>query len=130
MLAFFGWDTDAVVQQPSSSTSLLLLAPGLVAAYLLRPGEHAIARKLLRAARFFLIASTAMAFTAAATLIALYPGPAAPGVELHASDALECSLRGLAIGAGTFLVLLTISFVLPLPRSIDAGDPSAPAGET
>src|SRR5581483_2034278 len=41
-LGVFWRDADAV-SRSSSATSLLLLAPGLVAAYLARPGEHALA---------------------------------------------------------------------------------------
>jgi hypothetical protein len=128
MLTFFGVVTDAIVQQPSSSTSLLLLAPGLVAAYLLRPGEHAMARKLLGVARLLLILEAAMAFAAAATMIALYPEVASAEEVPQASSALEWSLRGLAIGAGALLLLLTASLVLPRARRSDRGDRHDPPG--
>jgi hypothetical protein len=125
MLTFFGLVTNSVVRQPSSSSSLLLLAPGLVAAYLLRPGEHAMARQLLRAPRLFLILATAMAFAAAATLIALYPeAPKAgkDGATPHASHALVSSLRGLAAAAAACLLLLMISLIFPRARKTDRGD--------
>jgi hypothetical protein len=147
MLGFFGLVTDAVVRQPSSASSLLLIAPGLVAAYLLRPGEHAMARKLLSAPRVFLVLGAAMAFAAAAVLVALYPEapttitttttssstPAhassavvTPGAPPHASNALEWSLRGLAIAGATVLLLLAISLIFPLPGHTDKGNRPAP----
>jgi hypothetical protein len=123
MLSFFGVVTDSVVRQPSSASSLLLLAPGLVAAYLLRPGEHAMARKLLRAPRFFLIMSTAMTFAAAAVLVALYPETPKAGEVPKASSDLEWSLRGLAIAAVVWLACLTVSFILPRRRKTDRRQP-------
>jgi hypothetical protein len=122
MLTFFALVTDPLVRQPSSSSSLLLLAPGRVAAYLLRPGEHAMARKLLRAPRLFLILEAAMTFAAAAVLIALYPPTPTPGTTPHASDALKWTLRGLAICAVVWLVLLTVSLIAPRARKTDRHD--------
>jgi hypothetical protein len=122
MLTFFGLVTDPLIRQPSSSSSLLLLAPGLVAAYLLRPGEHAMARKLLRAPRLFLILEAAMTFAAAAVLVALYPPTPKPGITPHASGALKWTLRGLAISSIVWLVLLTVSLILPRARKTDRDD--------
>ena len=121
MLAFFGLVTDPLVRQPSSASSLLLIAPGLVAAYLLRPGEHAMARKLLSAPRLFLVLGAAMTFAAAAVLIALYPEASFVGSQPRASNDLEWSLRGLAGGSAVALLLLTASVILPRAGRTDRG---------
>jgi hypothetical protein len=134
-LAVFGVATRHIVSQPSAASSLLLLAPGLVAAYLLRPGEHAMARRLLVTPRLLLIISAAITFAAAAVLIALYPevpvvhcpGSALPKcLELqaraskpHPSGDLVSSLRGLAGGAAAIFLLLAVSVIIPRPRSND-----------
>jgi hypothetical protein len=122
MMTLFDLDTDAVVRQPSSASSLLLLAPGLVAAYLLRPGEHAMARRLLRAARLFLIVASATTFAAAAVLVSLYPETKPNGPPPTASDELQGALCGLAIGAAVSLVLLIVSLLFPRARKRDRGD--------
>jgi hypothetical protein len=76
VLGFFALATDEIARQPSSASSLLLLAPVLITAYLLRPGEHAMARQLLVWPRFFLMGSAALSFVAAAAVIALLPANA------------------------------------------------------
>lgn len=74
-LVLFGYwrAADTLVNQSNAGTALLLLAPALAAGYLIRPGEHAIVRKLLSVPRGVLALSTALTFLAAAALFVLGP---------------------------------------------------------
>ena len=69
------WRVTGRAVNAGSSTSIaaLLLAPGLVAAYLARPGEHAIVRRLLVFPRVVLALSGGLTLVAAAALQILGP---------------------------------------------------------
>jgi hypothetical protein len=136
VLSFFALATHAIVQQPSTASSLLSLAPGVIAAFLVRPGEHLLARKLNVWPRFFLIGSAAMSFAAAACLIALLPS--APPTHIHrvtaafsislpssvpVPEGLQWTLRCLALGAIACLALLLVSVAFPRAQRQDQGVP-------
>ena len=60
---------ERIVTDLDPGTAVLALAPGLVATYLVRPGEHALARNLLRWPRIMLGFSGLLALAAAACIV-------------------------------------------------------------
>ena len=73
--------SDEIARQ-TSSASVLLLVPGLLAAYIVRPGEHLLARKLRRSWRWLLTVDGVLALISAAAFVAYAPGPNAEGTEI------------------------------------------------
>jgi hypothetical protein len=59
--------------QSNAAASMLLLAPALAAAFLIRGGEHAMARLLLRPTRLVLAIDALLPFAAAIVLLAFTP---------------------------------------------------------
>jgi hypothetical protein len=78
VLAVALWQIDRVEaasqQRADAAVALLLVAPSLVAAYLVRPGEHAIASRLLRPTRYAIAASGSLSYVAAALLVLDWSG--------------------------------------------------------
>ena len=123
------WRVTGRAVNAGSSTSIaaLLLAPGLVAAYLARPGEHAIVRRLLVFPRVVLALSGGLTLVAAAALqilgpqsspthIALSPdGFDLQPVHLVPPDRLVTTLGVLAALAVVLLILLAAGWVFPRP---------------
>jgi hypothetical protein len=60
---------SAAIERSDAAITLLLVAPSLVIAYLVRPDEHAIASRLLRPIRFGLLGVACLSYIGAATLI-------------------------------------------------------------
>jgi hypothetical protein len=73
LLALGFWRFSLVSARAEASAPLLLLAPGLLAAYLLRPGEHALASALLLGVRAMVLLSGFCA-VAATTLLLIGSG--------------------------------------------------------
>ena len=96
-----------ISENVEAATTLLLLVPGVLAAYLVRPGEHALAGALLLGTRVMLLAAACCSVIAGALLVA----------KLELNDLERCwvILRDVAIGAG-FVVLLAC--VLPFSGRI------------
>jgi hypothetical protein len=121
---------DRLVTQPATAGSLLLIAPGLVAAYLARPGEHALARKLLVWPRAALALSAVLAFCAAVVLLLLgptevtlvrLPRPLAGGtVDVAAvkaaSETIRRALEAIAAASGLASIFLLLSLGWPRPQ--------------
>ncbi len=99
MLWLFFLRADSIAGQ-TTSASILLLAPGLLAAYIVRPGEHLLARKLRRPWRWLLTFDGILALLAAAAFVAFSPGsnvkdPDAP--EVLSLVWLLCAILASAI---------------------------------
>jgi hypothetical protein len=109
----------------------LLILPTIVAAYIVRPGEHVLTARMLRAARYFLVANTMLAVVGALVFATTPTHGSSPGVDLggFVSNLLSCfasqdsPANGLAARWG-FLAILSafftvgflISNILPRPH--------------
>jgi hypothetical protein len=60
---------EAMAQRADAAVALLLVAPSLLAAYLIRPGEHAIASRLLRPIRYAIAVAGSLSYVGAASLV-------------------------------------------------------------
>ncbi len=74
LVLLLGWKEmdrleTAVQGQADAAIALLLVAPSLIAAYLVRPGEHAIASRLLRPVRYAVASSGLLAYLAGGCLV-------------------------------------------------------------
>jgi hypothetical protein len=126
VLLFLYWlRADTLVNQSSSATSLLLLAPALIVALMARPGEHAMARALMIFRRALLAASAFLALGAAVALVAFAPSPpkpkaktpsavaAAANERLHAPRGLKRILEVEAFLSVAATIALATAFYLP-----------------
>lgn len=118
LFAYWTW-IDTLMQHSSSAIAFLGLAPGLVAAYLGRPGEHALARNLLLFARLQLAIGALLVFTAAGFILAWGPSDATTAVLLPLG--IRLSFVGapvvpsrLRIALGVLFGLGALNFVLLL----------------
>jgi hypothetical protein len=66
---------DQIVGEVEATATLLLLIPGLLAAYILRPGEHALVTSLLSGVRLIVLLVGAAAVVAASLLVAQVSRP-------------------------------------------------------
>jgi hypothetical protein len=119
LLAAYWCGADEIAGESDTAAALLLLVPASVAGFLVRPGEHAMARHLLRGPRL-LTALVAFIALAGAGLVLLVPeqqvtlsAGADIVPEVHADEALVKWLLRLAIMAAALAVALTVSAVLP-----------------
>jgi hypothetical protein len=60
---------NRIAENPTAAPALLLSLPGLIAAYVSRPGAHPFTARILRLARWFVIASGFLAYAAAAWVV-------------------------------------------------------------
>jgi hypothetical protein len=118
VMAFYFLFDDAIVDLQTSAATLLLLVPGLLVAYAIRPGEHEIARSLYKGARILLGISGVVAFAAAAALLALGPTPGPQGGDLDSPACLSLAWGLLALAAVVMAAGLIISLLRP-PRGTD-----------
>jgi hypothetical protein len=72
-LLAYAADISHIVQQGDTTLSLLPLAPSLAAVYLIRSGEHPVARKLLAFTRALLAISAVLPLCAVGAVAALGP---------------------------------------------------------
>lgn len=131
VLTLYWRAADSLVTQSSSANALLLISPGLVAAYLARPGEHALVRKLLVFPRSVLVLAAASVFSAAAAVLAFggttisdaLTVETTPGTikqvpaQVVASDNLETALVIALIVGVIAAITLTLSRLLPRPKT-------------
>jgi hypothetical protein len=101
------WQMDrveaAVQQRADAAVALLLVAPSLLAAYLVRPGEHAIASRLLRPTRYAIAATGGLSYAAASLLVLGWSGN-------------DLRLAWCVIAACSVLIALAITVVVALTR--------------
>ena len=76
LLAVYAARAQEIIGQSDTGAAILLLVPALLAGFLVRPGEHAMARVLLRAPRFMTTVLGILPLVAVAGLVAA-PGPEA-----------------------------------------------------
>lgn len=74
MLGVYAARAEEIVGQSDTGAAILLLVPALLAGFLVRPGEHEMARVLLRAPRFMTTALGILPLVAAGALVAA-PNP-------------------------------------------------------
>jgi hypothetical protein len=89
---------------PGTAATLLLALLGVVATYLIRPGEHPLATRLLRAARDLIMADVAVVLFAVGDLL-LHSGKKVPSPYWD----------GLTSFSGLVWLVLTASLLLPWP---------------
>jgi hypothetical protein len=101
---------DVVDTSPTGVSTLLLLFPGLIAAYIARPGRHPFTTRLLFLARNTLLILSAMPYVAAAAL-ALVPREEGNLVD----ERFKPWWLGAAIVASACTALLILACLLPQP---------------
>ena len=113
-----------------ATTALLLLLPTILAAYVVRPGEHAITGKTLRFARLALTIDGALPFIAAARLLT-YSDTTVKHVTrrvgahlVHTSIVVPSNPHGLQVlwivlasVSAVFALLFCLSYYLPRPHA-------------
>ncbi len=102
---------DAISNRADAAVALLLLAPSWLAAYLIRPHEHAIASHLLRPMRYLLALAAALSYVAAALLVLNFKG-----------QALRNVWTGLAGAAGTIAMTVTVVIAITARDLKDAAE--------
>jgi hypothetical protein len=139
-----------------AAAAALLLAPALLAAYLLRPGEHAITAKMLQWARAALLIDAVLPGIAVFFIITGHvathyrgtinghltsSGTASPGtVQVTMNLMQRASAESLSVARGVWLalaiastvvfVLFIISNILPMPHGETIYRPKSAAGRT
>lgn len=97
-------DVEAAIEaRADAAVALLLVAPSVLAASLVRPGEHAIASRLLRPTRYAVALAGCLSYVAAALLVL--------GVR---GDDLRTAWTGLSLVTG--LIAAAITLVVCLTR--------------
>jgi hypothetical protein len=132
LIGYWRFADRAINGASTAGIAALLLAPGLVAAYLARPGEHAIVRRLLVFPRVVMATSAALTLIAAAMLQILVPRTK-PTVITKVHDhfeqltprytpsvGLKTGLGVLALISLVLFVLLLMSRILPRPGKPEA----------
>ena len=116
----------------SSAVTVLLLLPTILAAFIARPGEHAMTANMLRVLRLLLVADGGLSFIAAIVLLRTRANPTPH--DLH--DLIDW-LNWLARGSLVFVVLFLLSNVFPQPHDVwiyslgaETEDTDAPTGRT
>jgi hypothetical protein len=140
LLAFAIWP-ERLVTRTSGAASLLLIGPGLVAAFLIRGGEHAMARLLFRFPRALLAMAAIVVAAAAVVVVALAPATSQMWITTTGGERLLITQSadpssGLRIVlwllAGVSLVLwlgMVLSWVFPRPRSHPEGGARPPGAQ-
>lgn len=107
VLAVGRWQIErveaAIQQRADAAVALLLVAPSLLAAYLVRPGEHAIASRLLRPIRYAIAGAGSLSYVAAALLVLGWTG-----------DRLR--IAWLVLAAMSVAIAVAVSAVVGLTR--------------
>ena len=96
---------DGLARNADAGSALLLAVPGVLAGYLLRPGEHRLVSKLFGGLRAMVALSALCALTAAGSVVI-----GLDGELLRLVWAVMCAL------SWTSTLLIALAFVLPLSR--------------
>lgn len=94
----------------ASAIALLLLIPSFLAGYIARPGEHALASRMLRSTRVALIANAALPFAAALHLLTVSK------YDPVRDKTLAGTWMWLAISSYVFVVWFAICNYVPRPH--------------
>lgn len=103
-------DSIGLSQLSNTAIALLLLIPSFLAGYIARPGEHAIASRMLRATRAALIVDAALPFAAGVRLLTVSAHDPDP------SATLVGTWSWLALVSYLFVIWFAICNVLPRPH--------------
>ena len=95
----------------SAAVTALLILPTLLAAYIAKPGEHAITGKILRLLRLVLVLDGGLPFVAAILIV-----KTSPNATNHDIYVLEVWLYVLAGISVAFIIVFFISNLLPQPH--------------
>ncbi len=108
--------------QSESATATLLLLPAILAAYIARPGEHAITARMLRWARYALMFDGMLPLVAVFFLVTTAPHETSPGriaEDFRLGDLTlgTPSLLWLCLAAFSiiFIILFTLTNTIPMP---------------
>ena len=96
----------------SGPITALVLLPTVVAAYMVRPGEHALTGRMLRLLRILLTIDGGLPFVAAVLLLKARADANLPKL-LVSAHGLSRDLYWLVVGGAALLLAFTISNVLP-----------------
>lgn len=99
-------------ETPASVPTLLLLFPGALAAYVVRPGVHRVTQRMLRFARVVLMIASTLPFFAASAFAVADRDPKSGHARVGAFSGWW---RDLAIAATVAFVLLLIARCFPQP---------------
>jgi hypothetical protein len=129
ILALFTVKADNIVGHSETGAAILLLVPAVVAGFLVRPGEHAMAKMLLRGPRIMTTTLGVLPLIAAASLVSSSttgaPGPLSWLLpeQSSASGGIRALWLGLTIVA--FLITVSLAASTVFPRASKPGsDPS------
>jgi hypothetical protein len=128
MMVFCYLRAETFIGLPNGFTSLVLITPGLVAIYLVRPGEHALARRLRVPLRAALTLATGLTFATAVGFLGYGPRQD-PRIRLQARLTEPITFghttpdlgvfRGIllasAVGTTLIFVFLLVSYKLRKP---------------
>lgn len=92
----------AMAERADAAVALLLVGPSLLAAYLVRPGEHAIASRLLRPIRYAVSGGGCLSYISAAVLVL-----GVQGDKLRLVWTCIATLAAIIAAAITIVVILT-----------------------
>jgi hypothetical protein len=108
--------------QSESATATLLLLPAILAAYIARPGEHAITARMLRWARYALLLDGVLPVVAVLLLVTTQHHE-----ESHSPKAAHFSTGAMKLGTPSplwiglaalsvfFIILFTLTNIIPMP---------------
>jgi len=113
VLAAYVVFADSIVDQASSAGAALLLAPSLLTALIVRPGEHSLARVLHSQARSLLVVDGLLTFLAAAALVVVAPVSNQAAANPDAPAELRLIWAALAAVALAILAILVVSWRRP-----------------
>jgi hypothetical protein len=124
LLGTYVWRADAIVGETETAAAVLLLVPAIMATFLIGPGEHAMARHLLRGPRLVTAVVAVLPLLAAGGFVIL-PGERETSLlarlrglppDTHASSALDILLWLLFVAALVLCLVLGGSWRLPRPH--------------
>jgi hypothetical protein len=139
ILTFFWRNAHDIVNISEAAAAVLLLVPALIAGFLVRPTDHAMARRLLRFPRLVTTCVAAFPLIAASLLVAVSNTPAPEPIlmrlttgepEAVADWKLVLGWELLAIAAFVATLLLAVSWIFPRQgRQTDPRPPAHPDAE-
>jgi hypothetical protein len=123
LLTVYALRADSIMGSSEMAAAVMLLVPALVAGFLVRPGEHAMARHLLRGPRILTATVAGLPLVAAAGLVAIPEGDKSSARSLEqllgshgyseAPDSLVSLWGTLAVAALVLTLALGRSALLP-----------------
>jgi hypothetical protein len=113
-LWFFVFASASLLDHPTSAASVLLLVPGLLVAYLLRPGEHLLSKRLRDPMRGLLAFDGLLVLIAAGVYLSL--GPSSNPAD-HLSAGESATVNGIWLGCA--ILSTAVLMLLSVGRAVD-----------